>query len=107
MVKKKSCDVIISDLPYGVQHGSKGDRNSNMSRSPIGLLREAIPAWYHVLKTKGSIALSYNEFTMKYEAVAEVLEENRFKVLDEAPYNSYLHRVDQSINRNLIVAVKA
>ena len=43
----------------------------------------------------------------KTDTVAVVLEENGFKVLDEAPYNNYLHRVDQSINRNLIVAVKA
>ncbi|WP_432666489.1 DNA methylase [Wukongibacter baidiensis] len=107
LIKKKSCDIIISDLPYGVQHGSKNDRDSNMSRSPLGLLREAIPSWYNVLKTKGSIVLSYNEFTMKYGDVAAVLEENGFKVLDESPYNDYLHRVDQSINRNLIVAVKA
>ncbi|WBW97734.1 TRM11 family SAM-dependent methyltransferase [Oceanirhabdus sp. W0125-5] len=106
LMKKKSCDIIISDLPYGVQHGSKNDKDSNMSRSALGLLKEAIPAWYHVLKTKGSIVLSYNEFTMKYDDVADVLEENGFKVLDESPFNNYLHRVDQSINRNLIVAVK-
>ncbi len=107
LIKKKLCDIIISDLPYGVQHGSKSKKDSNMSRSPLELLREAIPSWYQVLKTKGSIVLSYNEFTMKYEDVAVVLEENGFKVIDESPYNNYLHRVDQSINRNLIVAVKA
>ena len=107
LMKKKSCDVIICDLPYGVQHGSKSYKDSNMSRSSLELLKEAISAWYHVLKTKGSIVLSYNEFTMKYNDVLEVLEENGFKVLDESPYNNYLHRVDQSINRNVIAAVKA
>ncbi len=105
IMKKKSCGIIVSDLPYGVQHGSKHDKVSIMSRGPIGLLEEAIPAWNHVLKTKGSIVLSYNEFTMKYEDVAAVLEKNEFKVIDESPYNNYLHRVNQSINRNLIVAV--
>ena len=44
---------------------------------------------------------------MKYDEVAITLEENGFKVLDEKPYHNYLHRVDQSINRNLIVAIKA
>ena len=107
LIKKKSCDIIISDLPYGVQHGSKNDRNSLMERSPLGLLKEAIPAWHNALKTKGSLVLSYNEFTMKYDELAIALEENGFKVLDETPYHNYLHRVDQSINRNLIVAVKA
>ncbi|WP_300348276.1 DNA methylase [Clostridium sp.] len=107
LLKKKSCDIIISDLPYGVQHGSKNDKNSMMERSPLCLLKEAIPAWHNVLKTKGSLVLSYNEFTMKYDDVAILLEKNGFKVLDESPYNNYLHRVDQSINRNLIVAIKA
>ncbi|MGG5463291.1 TRM11 family SAM-dependent methyltransferase [Clostridium sp. B9] len=107
LMKKKSCDIIISDLPYGVQHGSKNDKSSVMERSPLGLLKEAIPAWHTVLKTKGSLVLSYNEFTMKYDDVAIALEKNGFKVLDETPYNNYLHRVDQSINRNLIVAIKA
>ncbi|MEA1959769.1 MAG: DNA methylase [Bacillota bacterium] len=106
LMKKKSCDIIICDLPYGVQHGSKSDKESTMSRSPLELLKEAIPAWQHVLKTKGSIVLSYNEFTMKYNDVAVALEGNGIKVLNESPYNNYLHRVDQSINRNLIVAVR-
>lgn len=106
LMKKKACDIIVCDLPYGVQHGSKSDKNSDMARSPLGLLDEAIPAWHHVLKTKGSIVLSYNEFTMKYDDIAKALEKNGFKVLDESPYNNYLHRVDQSIKRNLIVAIK-
>ncbi|MGL4732000.1 MAG: TRM11 family SAM-dependent methyltransferase [Clostridium sp.] len=106
LMKKKSCDILISDLPYGVQHGSKNDNDSNMSRSPLGLLKEATPAWYDLLKVKGSVVLAYNEFTMKYNDVAAVLEQNGFRVLNDAPYNDYLHRVDQSINRNLIVAFK-
>ncbi|MPQ44968.1 TRM11 family SAM-dependent methyltransferase [Clostridium tarantellae] len=107
LIKKKSCDIIISDLPYGVQHGSKSDKNSMMERSPLELLNKAIPAWHNALKAKGSLVLSYNEFTMKYDDIAIALEKNGFKVLDESPYNNYLHRVDQSINRNLIVAIKA
>ena len=107
MVKKKSCDIIVSDLPYGVQHGSKNDKDKTMMRSPIGLIKEALPAWHTALKTKGSLVLSYNEFTMKYDEIAIALERSGFTVLDEAPYNGYIHRVDQSINRNLIVAIKA
>lgn len=106
LIKKKSCDIIVSDLPYGVQHGSKNNKGSNMSRSPLELIKTAIPAWNHALKTKGSMVLSYNEFTMKYRDISGVLQENGFKVLDESPYDDYLHRVNQSINRNLIVAVK-
>ena len=107
ILKKKSCDIIVSDLPYGVQHGSKNQGVSNMERNPLWLLQSALPAWHTALKAKGSIVLSFNEFTMKREDLAVLMEEKGFKVLDEEPYNDYLHRVDQSINRNLIVAIKA
>ncbi|MGL5635229.1 MAG: TRM11 family SAM-dependent methyltransferase [Sarcina sp.] len=106
-LKKKSCDMIVSDLPYGVQHGSKSQGISNMDRSPLWLLQVALVGWHNALKTKGSIVLSFNEFTMKREELAKLMEEKGFKVLDEEPYINYLHRVDQSINRNIIVAVKA
>lgn len=106
ILKKKSCDIIVSDLPYGVQHGSKSDTDVKMSRSPLDLLKSCLPSWSEVLKTKGSIVLSFNEFTMKYIEVAAALEKNGFRVLEDYPYNNYIHRVDQSINRNVIVAVK-
>lgn len=105
-IKNKSCDIIVSDLPYGVQHGSKSMDTVKMSRSPLALLKESLPSWYKTLKVKGSIVLSYNEFTMKYDEASQALEKAGFKVLNEYPYNDYIHRVDQSINRNIIVAVK-
>lgn len=107
LIKRNSCDILISDLPYGVHHGSKTEGESAMDRSPLELLKGCMPSWHHVLKVKGALCISFNEFTLKYTEVKEVLEENGFKVLDEEPFNNYIHRVDQSINRNLIVAVKA
>ena len=106
LVKKNSCDIIVSDLPYGVQHGNKQTSESKMERSALELLKEAVPAWKVCLKTKGAMVLSFNEFTMKREDVVKVLQDNGFTVCNDAPYIGYLHRVDQSINRNLIVAVK-
>lgn len=105
LIKKKSVDIIISDLPYGVQHGTKGDNNKE--RSPLWMLQVALPAWHNTLKAKGAIVLSFNEFTMKREDLAKLMEEKGFEVLDEKPYINYIHRVDQSINRNIIVAIKA
>lgn len=105
LLKKKSIDMIVSDLPYGVQHGTKND--GAKERSPLWLLQAALPAWHNALKAKGSIVLSFNEFTMKREDLATLMEEKGFNVLDDAPYIDYLHRVDQSINRNIIVAIKA
>lgn len=106
LIKKNSCDILISDLPYGVQHGSKNANVKSMDRSPLELLKAAVPAWHYVMKSKGALVLSYNEFTLKYQDVAKLLEEQGFQVFDEKPYIGYLHRVDQAINRNFIVAMK-
>lgn len=106
LIKKESCDILVSDLPYGVQHGSKNEKDSNLNRSPLDLLKDCIPSWKKVIKVGGSVVISFNEFTLKYSDVEKVFESNGFKVLNEDPYINYIHRVDQSINRNLIVAVK-
>ena len=106
LAKKNSCDILVSDLPYGVQHGSKNAKDPKLDRSPLELLQQAAPAWHQVMKTKGALVISFNEFTLKWQEAAEALTEAGFKVLDEEPYIHYLHRVDQSINRNLIVATK-
>ncbi|GAA4883585.1 hypothetical protein [Ferrimonas pelagia] len=106
LLKKNSCDILVSDLPYGVQHGNKNAKDEKLDRSALTLLEEAVPAWRHGLKPKGAMVISFNEFTMKWRDVAKVLQANGLTVLDEAPYTGYLHRVDQSINRNLIVAIK-
>lgn len=103
LVKNRSCDMLVADLPYGVQHGSRTDKNS---RHPIELIHEALPAWDALLKTKASLVLSYNEFTLRRTELALALQEASFTVLNEPPYNDFLHRVDQSINRNVIVAKK-
>ncbi|WP_087023907.1 TRM11 family SAM-dependent methyltransferase [Thaumasiovibrio subtropicus] len=106
VIKKNSCDMLVSDLPYGVQHGSKNAKAPKMERSPLELLSEALPSWKQTLKSKGAIVLSFNEFTLKWKEAAVAFEQAGFIVKDEAPYVDYLHRVDQSINRNVIVAVK-
>ena len=106
LAKKNSCDILVSDLPYGVQHGSKNAKDPKMDRSPVELLKEAAPAWKAVMKQKGALVISFNEFTLKWKEAEEALTEAGFKVLGVEPYINYLHRVDQSINRNLIVAVK-
>ncbi|MBY5992704.1 TRM11 family SAM-dependent methyltransferase [Ferrimonas balearica] len=107
LLKRNSCDLLVSDLPYGVQHGSKNAKDTKLDRSALTLLEEALPGWHQGLKSGGALALSFNEFTMKWKEVAELLAHQGFEVLDTPPYTGFLHRVDQSINRNLILAVKA
>ncbi len=105
LLKKNSVDVMVSDLPYGVQHGSKTAKETKMARSPLELVDDALDAWKTVLKPKGSIVLSFNEFTLKSRDLAKVFEKHGFTVLNEAPFSGYLHKVDSSINRNILIAV--
>lgn len=43
LLKPGSVDVVVGDLPYGVQHGSRGPRG--LVRDPIDLLEAALPGW--------------------------------------------------------------
>ncbi len=100
LLKKNSIDLLVADLPYGVQH------MGNDSRNAVYLIDGALPSWVEVLKKGGSIALAFNEFTTKKEKLVEILQSNGLQILDGC-FEGYLHRVDQSINRDVIVAVKS
>ncbi|GLS83664.1 TRM11 family SAM-dependent methyltransferase [Paraferrimonas haliotis] len=106
MVKKRSCDVLVCDLPYGVQHGSKNAKDSKLERSPLELLEQALPSWSQALKAKAAAVISFNEFTLTWQQAATAFTQAGFEVLPQEYYQGYLHRVDQSIKRNLIVARK-
>lgn len=58
------------------------------------------------MKKGGAVVLAYNEFTIKYDELVAILEQAGFMVLRDEPYTGYLHRVDQAIKRNIIVARK-
>lgn len=93
------CDLLVADLPYGVQHGStKADR---LTRSPIELVEAALPGWLRMLSPGGAIGLSWNTHVAPRAELAAVLEKSGLDVLD---YPDFQHRVDQSIVRDLIVA---
>lgn len=102
--KKQSMEVIVGDLPYGVQHMSKND--DNHSRSLDELLNQSFRAWHQLLKKGGTMALSWNTYTNTREDLTEKLENHGFEVMHEPMYLNFHHRVSQAINRDVIVAKK-
>ncbi|MBD2760218.1 SAM-dependent methyltransferase [Yimella sp. cx-573] len=102
LVRAASVDVIVTDTPYGVQHGSHGDR---LSRRPLELIDRALPSWMRTLRTGGAIGLSYNRHVASTDDLALVLQQHGLTVQDGL-LSSFRHRVDASIDRDLIVAVK-
>lgn len=108
-----SFDLIVTDAPYGVQHGSrpKGAQpgrkgKPQLSRSPVELLTAAVPEWTRLLRPGGAIGISWNTFVGRREQLAEVLASNGLEVQDSGAYRGFRHRVDQAISRDLIVAAK-
>jgi len=99
--RKNSFHIIVGDLPYGVQHASK--TKSNESRNALPLLAEALPAWHKVLKSGGALALAWNLFLISRADMEDILIKNGFKIVEE----SFIHRVDQAIQRDVVIALKA
>lgn len=92
---KEKFDLLISDLPYGVQHfASEGSRN------PLGLIQQALPAWRAVMKKHSRLVLSFNSNLPQRAALAEVLEDDGFCV----ERFSVPHRMSESIVRDVVIA---
>ncbi|NKZ05867.1 TRM11 family SAM-dependent methyltransferase [Actinomadura latina] len=115
-----SFDLIVTDAPYGVQHGSRRGRASGdaparggqparrgkpeLSRSPVELLAAAVPGWARLLRPGGAVGISWNTFVGRREQLAGILAESGLDVQNSEGYRGFRHRVDQAITRDLIVA---
>jgi SAM-dependent methyltransferase len=103
LLKANSIDVIVTDAPYGVQHGSHRTQDASLARSPRDLLAAAIPVWTRVLRPGGAIGISWNTYVTKREELTDILTRAG---LDVCAYEDFSHRVDQAIVRDLVVARK-
>ncbi|WP_132115638.1 TRM11 family SAM-dependent methyltransferase [Actinocrispum wychmicini] len=101
---RETFDIVVTDTPYGVQHGST--RESGLSRSPLALLESAVPVWTQLIRPGGALGLSWNTYVGGRDAIAEILRDNGLQVLETEAYLGFQHRVDQAIVRDLMVARK-
>lgn len=98
----RSFDLIVTDAPYGVQHGAHAEQTT--SRSPLELLTSALPIWRAALRAGGAIGIAWNTRGVRREKIAEILAKTGLEVVDSPAYRGFEHRVDASIQRDLIVA---
>jgi len=103
LLRANCVDVLVVDLPYGVAHGSYEDEGG-MSRRPLDLLERAVPQWVTLLRPGGAIGLSWNTKVARRELAEDILVANGLALV---PYEDLRHRVDQGIERDVVVARKA
>ncbi|MBP3636787.1 MAG: hypothetical protein J6K13_04440 [Clostridia bacterium] len=104
LLKKTPADILVADLPYGVQHApQEGRRPENFP----GMLRRVLPSWKDALRPGAGVAISFNSLTLPRTTLIELMEAAGFQVLKEAPYNDFEHFVEQAVTRDVVVARKA
>ena len=92
----KQPQLIVTDLPYGIQHRGEWQK----------LLVKALPAWADVLADGGAMVFSWDATRFpRADMIALVEEVSNFRVLDDSPYHALSHQVDRVIKqRDVIVA---
>jgi SAM-dependent methyltransferase len=102
LLRAGCADVLVADLPYGVAHGSHDDQGG-LSRRPLDLLERAVPQWVTLLRPGGALGLSWNLKVAKRDLAEDILIANGLEIV---PHADLAHRVDQGIERDVVVARK-
>jgi SAM-dependent methyltransferase len=97
-------DVVVTDAPYGVQHGSRS--SGGLARRPQDLLAAAAPGWAKLLRPGGAVGIAWNTLVAPRDETASILAAAGLEPLESGPYRQFRHRVDQAIMRDVLVARK-
>ena len=106
-----SFDAVVTDLPYGVQHGGRGESSASGRSGSTGpdhahpqvLLERALPAWHRWLRPGGGLAVAWNTKLTKRAEMVAALHRTGFEPISTDPHR-LAHTVDASIDRDVIVA---
>ena len=97
ILKADKFDLIVSDIPYGIQHFT-----TDKTRNPLAVLQECVQGWGAVLKKNGVVVLSFNSYIPKRIELISAFEDHGFEALAfSAP-----HRMSESIVRDVVVLKK-
>lgn len=96
LLRAESVHLLVTDLPYGVQKGSKGGVTETVTA--------AMPGWVRTLRSGGTVAMSFNTLITKRQALLSVCLANGLVPIET---NDLRHRVEQAIERDVIFARKA
>jgi hypothetical protein len=92
----KRPNLIVTDLPYGVQHNGP----------LLELLERALPAWEAWLEPGGAVAFSWDATRLtREEMIAHVERSCGLRVRRGGPYDAMAHAVDRVIKRREVVVM--
>ncbi|NRB38756.1 MAG: hypothetical protein HRU20_09865 [Pseudomonadales bacterium] len=94
ILKGERFDLIVSDLPYGIQHFTTSN-----TRNPLAVLKECLPQWKASLKPGGAIVLAFNSYIPKRAELISAFAEQGLAAQDF----SIPHRMSESIVRDVVV----
>jgi SAM-dependent methyltransferase len=101
LIRGGVADVLVTDLPYGVAHASYDE--GGLSRRPLDLLERAVPQWLPLLRPGAALGLSWNTKVARRELAEDILLANGLEIVEQLPLD---HRVDQGIERDVLIARK-
>jgi hypothetical protein len=101
--RKPVFDLVVGDLPYGVQHASRAQPNAP-TRDPHALVERALPGWTRAMKPGAALGLSFNNKVLPRADLVELLRAGG--LAPSGNEASFEHRVDHAITRDLVVAAK-
>ena len=98
LTRRKQFDLLITDLPYGVQHmGGPGSRN------PLETIKACAPGWAKALSPGGAMVLAFNSYIPKRADLIAA-----FDGLGLAAHPTDLaHRMSEAILRDVLVLRKS
>ncbi len=120
-IKKQSIDVIVGDLPYGVQH--KSDPAALDPVDTVDLVARLAPAWHKWVRRGGAVCLAWNtkrasrldmlvaladagfELPTGWDFDGPVIADPGQTSNDQAE-PSMAHKVDSTIDRDVLVVVR-
>ena len=94
LLKGEKFHLIVSDLPYGIQHFT-----TDKTRNPMAVLEDCAQGWADSLRKGGAMVLAFNRYQPKRQQLISVFENVGLKAEEfEAP-----HRMSESIVRDVVI----
>jgi len=96
LTQGKHFQLLVTDMPYGVQHLAGGVRN------PLEMMKDCAPEWIDCMKKGGIAVLIHNRYQPKTRDLADLFVAGGLTHIEI----DFPHRMSESIVRDLLVLKK-